>query len=249
MMNTYDNSEYLAKAKLAMADSWYREGGAHGFAQAEAEYKDFILFYPTMEEAAEAQEKICKMQYQADGQVRPRHRARAARRGRVPAAYSCSSPTASSRRRRSRCCATRRKCWPTRNSGWGMFYHQRAACRRAANRLPGAGRSIPALQPGRRGACGIWRIPTAAWATGSKTSRPLHMPSIVRDYPLSVHADAAKEAEGDEAAGAGSRPGGRSADEIRTRKIAASAACWRKAWGPFGSRPDTAGRPNRGARR
>src|SRR5439155_422533 len=54
MMNTYDTSEYLAKAKLALADSWYREGGAHGFAQAEAEYKDFILFYPTMEEAADA---------------------------------------------------------------------------------------------------------------------------------------------------------------------------------------------------
>ena len=32
-------------------------------AQAEAEYKDFILFYPAMEESAEAQEKICKMQY------------------------------------------------------------------------------------------------------------------------------------------------------------------------------------------
>ncbi len=64
MMSTYDTSEYLAKAKLAVADSWYREGGAHGFAQAEAEYKDFILFYPQMEEAAEAQEKVCKMQYQ-----------------------------------------------------------------------------------------------------------------------------------------------------------------------------------------
>src|SRR6266702_4314387 len=64
LMNTYDTSEYLAKAKLAMADSWFREGGAHGFAQAEAEYKDFILFYPTMEEAAEAQQKICNMQYQ-----------------------------------------------------------------------------------------------------------------------------------------------------------------------------------------
>src|SRR6059036_1784531 len=63
MINTYDTSEYLAKAKLAIADSWYREGGAHGFAQAEAEYKDFILFYPTMEEAAEAQVKICTMQY------------------------------------------------------------------------------------------------------------------------------------------------------------------------------------------
>src|SRR5215831_5200527 len=44
LINTYDTSEYLAKAKLAIADSWYREGGAHGLAQAEAEYKDFILF-------------------------------------------------------------------------------------------------------------------------------------------------------------------------------------------------------------
>ena len=54
LINTYDASEYLAKAKLAIADSWYREGGAHGMSQAEAEYKDFILFYPTMEEAAES---------------------------------------------------------------------------------------------------------------------------------------------------------------------------------------------------
>src|SRR3954464_5640652 len=45
LMNTYDTSEYLAKAKLAIADSWYREGTTSGLAQAEAEYKDFILFY------------------------------------------------------------------------------------------------------------------------------------------------------------------------------------------------------------
>src|SRR5579862_3778798 len=63
LINTYDQSEYLAKAKLAIADSWFREGGANGLAQAEAEYKDFILFYPTMEEAAESQEKICQIHY------------------------------------------------------------------------------------------------------------------------------------------------------------------------------------------
>ena len=63
LMNTYDTSEYLAKAKLAYADSWYREGGSHGLAQAEAEYKDFILFYPTLEESAEAQEKVCMIHY------------------------------------------------------------------------------------------------------------------------------------------------------------------------------------------
>ncbi|HUS08362.1 MAG TPA: outer membrane protein assembly factor BamD [Bryobacteraceae bacterium] len=63
LMNTYDTSEYLAKAKLAYADSWYREGGTHGLAQAEAEYKDFILFYPTLEEAAEAQQKVCMIHF------------------------------------------------------------------------------------------------------------------------------------------------------------------------------------------
>src|ERR1700719_1148632 len=63
LINTYDQSEFLAKAKLAVADSWYREGGSHGWAQAEAEYKDFKLFYPTMEESAESQEKICLIHY------------------------------------------------------------------------------------------------------------------------------------------------------------------------------------------
>jgi len=63
LINTYDTSEFLAKAKLAIADSWYREGGAHSWAQAEAEYKDFKLFYPAMEEAAESQEKVCLIHY------------------------------------------------------------------------------------------------------------------------------------------------------------------------------------------
>src|SRR5260370_9605347 len=42
LMNTYDTSDYLAKAKLAISVSWYREAGAHVLRQAEAEYKDFI---------------------------------------------------------------------------------------------------------------------------------------------------------------------------------------------------------------
>ncbi|MBV9157144.1 MAG: outer membrane protein assembly factor BamD [Acidobacteriaceae bacterium] len=63
LMNTYESSEYMAKAKLAIADSWYREGGANGLAQAEAEYKDFILFYPQMEESAQAQNRVCEIHY------------------------------------------------------------------------------------------------------------------------------------------------------------------------------------------
>lgn len=63
LMNTYDASEFVPKAKLAIADSWMREGGSHALAQAEAEYKDFILFYPTLEESAEAQMKVCDIHY------------------------------------------------------------------------------------------------------------------------------------------------------------------------------------------
>lgn len=63
LMNTYESSEFMAKAKLAVADSWYREGGANGLAQAEAEYKDFILFYPSMEESAQAQNRVCEIHY------------------------------------------------------------------------------------------------------------------------------------------------------------------------------------------
>ena len=55
LINTYAASEYQAKAKLAIAVSWLREGDAHALAQAEAEYKDFILFYPNMKEAADSQ--------------------------------------------------------------------------------------------------------------------------------------------------------------------------------------------------
>ena len=64
LINTYPDSEYMAKAKLAIADSWYREGTSHALAQAEAEYKDFITFFPTMEEAAESQMKVCRIHYE-----------------------------------------------------------------------------------------------------------------------------------------------------------------------------------------
>jgi outer membrane protein assembly factor BamD len=58
LINTYPDSEYLAKAKLAIADSYYNEGGVSGLTQSEAEYKDFITFFPTAPEAPEAQYRV-----------------------------------------------------------------------------------------------------------------------------------------------------------------------------------------------
>ncbi|MGO9273197.1 MAG: outer membrane protein assembly factor BamD [Terriglobia bacterium] len=58
LINTYPDSEYLAKAKLAIANSYYQEGGISGLTQSEAEYKDFITFFPTAPEAPEAQYRV-----------------------------------------------------------------------------------------------------------------------------------------------------------------------------------------------
>ena len=58
LINTYPDSEYLAKAKLTMADSYYSQGGTDGLTQAVAQYKDFITFFPNMPEAVEAQRRI-----------------------------------------------------------------------------------------------------------------------------------------------------------------------------------------------
>jgi len=64
LINTYPDSEYIARAKLAVADSWYAEGGTTAMQQAEIEYKDFKTFFPNMPEAAEAQLKVADIHYQ-----------------------------------------------------------------------------------------------------------------------------------------------------------------------------------------
>src|SRR5450759_3128222 len=63
LINTYPDSEFIARAKLAVADSWYAEGGTTAMQQAEIEYKDFRTFFPNMPEAAEAQLKVANIHY------------------------------------------------------------------------------------------------------------------------------------------------------------------------------------------
>src|SRR6185437_6145907 len=67
LINSYPDSEYLAKAKLAVADSYYKEGGVEGLTQAVAEYKDFITFFPFLPEAAYAQMQVGMAHYRMIG--------------------------------------------------------------------------------------------------------------------------------------------------------------------------------------
>jgi outer membrane protein assembly factor BamD len=79
LINTYPDSEYLAKAKLAIADSYYKEGGTSNLALAVSGYKDFEVFFPFLPEATYAQMQVAMAHYrQMDKPDRDRTHARAA---------------------------------------------------------------------------------------------------------------------------------------------------------------------------
>jgi len=53
----------LPKAKLAIADSFYKEGGTANLTQAVQAYKDFDIFFPMLPEAAYAQLQVAMTHY------------------------------------------------------------------------------------------------------------------------------------------------------------------------------------------
>ena len=58
LLDTYPDSQYMMRAKLAIADAWYKEGGSAAYTEAAQEYRDFITFFPNVPEASEAQLRI-----------------------------------------------------------------------------------------------------------------------------------------------------------------------------------------------
>jgi len=192
LMNTYDTSEYMAKAKLAVADSWMREGSTTAFAQAEAEYKDFELFYPNMEESAEAQEKICEIHYrQMEKPDRDTMQAQRAedecRNLLLQYPNSKYAPRAAQRLRNIQEALAEGEFLS------GLFYYNKGSFPAAANRMENAVNAYPLYS----------KADEALWLTGNSYAKlPAKWRSnainayqrIVRDYPLSLHAEDAKKA-------------------------------------------------------
>jgi outer membrane protein assembly factor BamD len=58
LINTYSDSEFLPQAKYALAQSFYREGTVAALSQAEAEFKDYITFFPLSDLADDAQMNV-----------------------------------------------------------------------------------------------------------------------------------------------------------------------------------------------
>lgn len=191
LINTYDTSEYLAKAKLAIADSWFREGGAHGLAQAEAEYKDFILFYPQMEEAAESQLKICNIHYkQMDKSDRDNSQAQRAedecRQALVAYPNSKFVPQVQQMLRNVQ------EVLADKEFKTGEFYYEKGSFPAAANRLSYVTQQYPLFSSSDQA---LWDLAGAYMHMGSRfdNQRAAALVKLVREYPLSAHLETAKQ--------------------------------------------------------
>jgi outer membrane protein assembly factor BamD len=191
LINTYDTSEYLAKAKLAIADSWYREGGSHGWAQAEAEYKDFKLFYPTMEEAAESQEKICLIHYkQMEKPDRDRQQA-------IRAEDECREllveyPNSKFAPQAQQMLRNIQEVLASGEYLTGMFYRSKGSFPAAANRLQYAVDQYPLFSQADEA---LWQLADSYLKMGDRfeDKAATAYAHIVKDYPLSDRADDAAQ--------------------------------------------------------
>jgi outer membrane protein assembly factor BamD len=190
LINTYDTSEYLAKAKLAIADSWYREGGVHGMAQAEAEYKDFILFYPAMEEAAESQKRIC------DIHIVLMEKADRDQNNALRAEYECKQlitqfPNSKFVPETEQKLRNIQEDLAEAEVFVGDFYHHKGSNAAAANRLGAVVDQYPLFS---RADFALWEEADSYRKMG-KAAREKEgdaLTKIVRDYPLSVYVEPSK---------------------------------------------------------
>jgi outer membrane protein assembly factor BamD len=191
LINTYDSSEFLAKAKLAIADSWFREGGVSGLSQAEAEYKDFELFYPTMPEAAESQYKICKLHFQQmDKPDRDSNQA-------LRAEQECKQlvlqyPNSKFVPDAEQLLRDIQEVLAGEEMAVGNAYFKKGSRAAAANRFMGLVGQYPLYSHADEA---LWKGADAYLGMGSRV-RPKAgeaLQRIVRDYPLSIYADLAKK--------------------------------------------------------
>ena len=191
LINTYPDSEYIAKSKLAIADSWYREGGTQGLTQAEAEYRDFITFFPTMSESAEAQMRVSMIHYR--GMEKPDRDPTHARRAeqefqRLLLNYPNTPfiPLAEQRLR---------EVQEVLAQGMfevGRFYFVQGADRAAQPRLKDLADRYPQFS---QADTTLLFLARSLERTGEETAgeAPSYYARIVRDYPLSEHVDEAKQ--------------------------------------------------------
>ena len=191
LINTYDSSEFLAKAKLAIADSWMRQSGTEGLAQAEAEYKDFQLFYPTMLEAPEAQYKICEIH------IRQMEKADRDSNNALRAEQECRDLLTKYPNNKFAVQTEQRlreiqEVLGEAEHGTGDYYHKKGSFSAAANRYTGLVGQYPLYS---RADEALWEEADSYTHMGVRFRQQAGeaYTKIVRDYPLSEYAALAKK--------------------------------------------------------
>ncbi len=189
LINTYPDSEYLAKAKLSIGDSFFKEAGSANLAQAIAAYKDFIVFFPFLPEAAYAQLQVGMAHYkQMEKPDRDRTQARAAEDEfqtflqKYPA--DPLAPQADQRLREVQ------EILAEGNFRIGNFYYIKGSYRSAAARLITVTNRYPLYSRADRA---LWMLGTIFEKSERKDIAANYYARIVRDYPLSSTAESAQQ--------------------------------------------------------
>lgn len=189
LINTYPDSEYLAKAKLAIADSYYREGGTANMTQAINGYKDFGVFFPFLPEASYAQLQVAMGHYrQMEKPDRDRSQAKSAEEEfqtflqKYP--KDPLAPKAEQKLREVQ------EILAEGDYRIGYFYYVKGDQRAAAARLITIAKRYPLYSKSDKT---LWMLGSIFEKSEHKEVAAVYYGTIVRNYPLSGLAGGAKE--------------------------------------------------------
>jgi outer membrane protein assembly factor BamD len=188
LINTYPDSEYLADAKLAIADSYYREGGSANLMQAIAAYKDFGVFFPFLPKAPYAQMQVAMTHYkQMEKPDRDRTEARAAEdEFQMFLQKYPNDPLVPQTMQHLR---EVQEILAEGDFRIGYYYYVKGDRRAAAGRLIGVTKRYPLYSKSDRA---LWMLSDIFEKSEKKEIAAIYLARIVRDYPLSPLAGDAK---------------------------------------------------------
>jgi outer membrane protein assembly factor BamD len=188
LINTYPDSEYLAKAKLSIADSYYKEGGTSNMAQAISGYKDFIVFFPFLPEAVTAQMQVAMAHYnQMEKPDRDRTQARDAEEEfQIFLQKYPTDPQAPKAEQRLR---EVQEVLAEGDYRVGYYYYVKGDKRAAAARLLSVTKRYPLYSRSDRA---LWMLGNIFETSERKDIAALYYGQIVRNYPKSGFAGDAK---------------------------------------------------------
>ena len=190
LINTYPDSEYLAKAKLAIADSYYKEGGTANTTQAVQAYEDFYVFFPMLPEAAYAKLQVAMAHFrQMEKPDRDRTQAREAED--AFQTFLQKYPTDPLAAKAEQHLREVQEVLAEGDFRIGYFYYYGKGDKRAAaSRLAAMVNRYPLYSKADRA---LWMLGSIWEGTEKKELAAPFYARIVREYPLSPLAPQAKE--------------------------------------------------------